>query len=209
MDKDQLRNLYLSGKSVSQVARTLNCSIHKVVYWMDVYGISRRSRSAAGYLQHNPNGDPFKIKRKLSPSEKFLKGVGLGIYWGEGTKTTKYSLRVANTDPAVIKVFREFLRHICLVREDKITYSIVSFNDTDPEVSRSYWSKQLGILPTKFGKITIIPKQGKGTYKKKSAFGVCTIQLSNIKLRSWVMGELENIQKSLVSSTAERALGKG
>ena len=61
-------------------------------------------------------------------------------------------------------------------------------------MARKYWSKELEILPQKFGKITIIPKQGKGTYKHKSLYGVCTIQASNIKLRSWMMDQLKVLQ---------------
>ena len=133
-------------------------------------------------------------------------GLGLGIYWGEGSKKSKYSLRVANTDVGIIKTFRKFLLDICGVRKNKITFSIVCFNDVDPDNSRNFWAKELGILPEKFGKITVIPKQGKGTYKKKSLYGVCTIQVSNIKLRNWMMQELDRI--SLISSTAERSLGK-
>jgi hypothetical protein len=161
---------------------------------MNKYGIERRSRSDANYMKYNPNGDPFKIKTHLNNEERFLRGLGLGIYWGEGTKTSKYSVRVANTDVGIIKKFREFLLIICGLKLNKITYSLICFNDANPIVARNYWSKELGILPEKFGKITIIPKQGKGTYKHKSLCGVCTIQASNIKLRSWMMDQLKVLQ---------------
>ncbi len=193
--KENLERLYKSGKSISEIGIALGCSQHKIAYWLSKHGIARRNRSDANYLKYNPDGDPFKIKHNLSPNEMFLYGLGLGIYWGEGTKTSKYSLRVSNTDVGIIKTFREFLLNICSLRKNKITYSIVSFNDIDPNVARGYWSKELGILPEKFGKITIIPKQGKGTYKRKSAFGVCTLQVSNIKLREWMMVELDALKK--------------
>ena len=206
MLQDDIKKLYLSGKSMSEVADKLGFSRHKVAYWMKKMKISRRSRSEAGYLKYNPNGDPFLIRTNLGIEESFLMGLGLGIYWGEGSKKSKYSLRVANTDVGIIKTFRKFLLDICGVRKNKITFSIVCFNDVDPDNSRNFWAKELGILPEKFGKITVIPKQGKGTYKKKSLYGVCTIQVSNIKLRNWMMQELDRI--SLISSTAERSLGK-
>jgi len=180
---------------MSEIAAVLNCSPHKIAYWFTKFGIPRRNRSDAGYLKNNPNGDPFKIKMVLNTEERLLMGLGLGIYWGEGAKTSEHSLRVANTDAGIIKTFREFLLRICQLREDKITYSLICFNNANPKTARSHWSKELGILPRKFGKITIIPKQGKGTYKRKSAFGVCTIQASNIKLREWMMKELELLNK--------------
>jgi hypothetical protein len=194
MDENLLRNLYNSGKSMAEMAVFNKCSMHKITYWMIKYNIPRRSRSEAIYLKYNPNGDPFGIRNNLTLEEWFLKGLGLGIYWGEGAKTSKYSLRVANTDAGIIRSFRSFLLKICRLRKDKITYSLICFNDADPESVRNHWSEQLGILPNKFGKITIIPKQGKGTYKRKSLFGVCTIQASNIKLRDWMMKELEALK---------------
>jgi len=177
-----------------EISKIYKCSVHKIAYWMRKFGIERRSRSEANYLKYNPYGNPFKIKANLNAQDLFLKGLGLGIYWGEGAKTNKYSLRVANTDPGVIRAFRRFLFEICGVRADKISYSLICFNDSDPILSKSHWSEELGILPEKFGKITIIPKQGKGNYKKKSMFGVCTINVSNIKLRDWLIGELESLK---------------
>lgn len=191
--KSKLANLYHNGKSMAEMSEILNCSIHKIVYWMDKYKIKRRTRSEAAYIKSNPTGDPFKIKKNLSSGEFFLLGLGLGIYWGEGTKVTPHSLRVTNTNPEMIKVFRKFLLEICGLRKDKITYSIVCFNDTTPNTAKIYWAKELMISPEKFGKITQIPKQGKGTYKKKSQFGVCTIQASNIKLKTWLMQQLDHL----------------
>ncbi len=160
---------------------------------MQKYQIARRSRSDAAYIQANPTGDPFKIKTTLSLEESKLFGIGLGIYWGEGEKVSKHYVRVANTDSKLIKTFRKFLRDICQLEERKISYSIICFNDSNINKVKTYWSNQLSVFPEKFGKIVQIPTQGKGTYKRKSEFGVCTITASNMKLKSWIMKEIENI----------------
>lgn len=196
--KKELINLYVSGKSMAEIATLLNCSIHKIDYWMDKYSVKRRNRSEATYIKRNPDGDPFKIKTKLSKDDKFLLGLGIGIYWGEGTKVTKHSLRVANSDPGIIKMFVKFLTEICQLRLNKITYSIICFNDSDPNIARKFWSQELKISPDRFGKITQIPKQGKGTYKKKSLYGVCTVQASNIKLRNWLISQIESTKNLAV-----------
>lgn len=72
LSQKELENLYLSGSSMSEIAVNLECSIHKVVYWMNKYGIKRRSRSEALYIKLNPKGDPFKIKKILEPEESLL-----------------------------------------------------------------------------------------------------------------------------------------
>jgi len=189
--KQQLFELYDSGKSMSDIATYLKCSVNKIVYWMNKYGITRRNHSQATYVKENPNGDPFKIKQKYTSQEILLFGLALGLFWGEGTKATPHSVRLTNTDASMIKVFRKFLTEICQVHLNKIRYSIVTFNDCMPAEAASYWAKELGISKDKFGTIVSIPSQGKGTYKKKSLYGVCSITVNNIKLKSWITEQIE------------------
>src|SRR3989344_9085899 len=119
LSKEKLNKLYSGGKSLSEISNELNFSVHKIKYWMDKYKIKRRSLSDALYIKNNSNGDPFKIKTDLDKKEIFLLGMGLGIYWGEGNKVTANSVRVANTDPYMIKSFITFLKKICGVENSK------------------------------------------------------------------------------------------
>lgn len=191
--RDALLDLYTSGKSMFQIAQIYKCSPHKIVYWMHKFDIKRRTRSEASYIQQNPYGDPFIIKQNLSPEENFLFGLGLGIYWGEGEKVSKHAVRVANTDPFVIKTFILFLLKICQLEKRKLSYSLICFNNSNPTKVGFYWANQLKTDPNKFGKIVQIPPQGKGIYKRKSQFGVCTVTVSNIKLKSWLMKEINKV----------------
>lgn len=188
--QETLTHLYFSGNSMSDIAKQLHCSVNKVVYWMEKYNIKRRTWSEATYVKRNPQGDPFIIKQEQTISNAILYGLGLGIYWGEGEKVSKHQLRVANTDPEIIKTFIKFLLSICQLKRDKLCFSIVCFNDTDPEKARLYWAKQLTTSEEKFGKIVQIPPQGKGNYRRKSQHGVCTVSVGNMKLKSWIMEEL-------------------
>lgn len=191
--KENLFSLYQSGQSMTEIAKRLNCSIHKIVYWMDKFNIPRRSFSDAVYLKANPNGDPFKIKTSLIDHEQILYGLGLGLYWGEGEKVSKGKVRVANSDPNLLLAFRNFLITICQVTISRIHYSLICFNDSNPQAVSKYWSKILEISEEKFGKIVQIAPQGKGTYQRKSKYGVCIIEVSNTKLKSWMMQELKKL----------------
>jgi hypothetical protein len=51
----------------------------------------------------------------------------------------------------------------------------------------------MDIKRNQLGKITIIPPQGKGTYKKKSQFGVFTIIVSNKKLKEQIFKMIKEI----------------
>lgn len=174
-----------------EISCLLHISIHTVVYWMQKYGIKRRNHSDATYLKENPHGDPFIIKKSLTPNDQLLLGLGMGIYLGEGNKVEKNSLRVSNTNPLILRIFLRFLFTICHFDKKRISASIVCFNDTDTDTARTYWSRQLQISSAKFGKITQIPPQGKGTYKRKSQYGVCTVQANNMKLTKWLRDQID------------------
>lgn len=194
--KKDLEKLYLSGKSMSKIASELNCSPNKVVYWMNKYNINRRSRSEAAYLSNNPNGNPFNLDgiNNLSKKDIFLYGLNIGLYWGEEEKTTKHAIRVTNSDPYVIVKFRDFLVNICKLTPSKINYYLICFNDVDQNVAKNYWANLLKISSDKFGKIVVIPSQGKGTYNKKSKYEVCTIYAGNMKLKSWILNEIDKLR---------------
>ena len=177
---------------MQEISDKLDWKHGKVVYWMRKFNIPRRSRSEATYVKLNPNGDPFKIKNKLNKEEIELRGIGLGIYWGEGDKSpNNTSVRIGNTDPFLIKKFREFLRKIYQAKEEKFSYGLILFNDIKESKAVNFWRKHLGIKRKQLGKITIIPPQGKGTYKKKSKYGVLTIGFTNKKLKEQILGEIK------------------
>ncbi len=60
--KETLKLFYVEKRlSVSQIAFKIGCSQNKVTYWLQKYGIQRRSISEAVYIRSNPQGDPFYI----------------------------------------------------------------------------------------------------------------------------------------------------
>ena len=192
--KERLERLYNKGLSMMEIAKEVGYSLSGVKYWMDKYNILRRSRSEATYIKRNPNGDPFKVKNKLNKTDILLKGLGVGLYWGEGDKSSNNTqVRMSNTDPYLIKKFRDFLAKIYSVRERKFKYSLVMFNDGDEIKAVKFWEGHLGIKRNQLGKIVIIPPQGRGTYKEKNQFGVLTITVSNKKLKEKILEELKQI----------------
>jgi len=194
LQKEKLERLYRGGLSMMEIAKEVGYSPSGVKHWMDKYNIPRRSWSEATYVKRNPNGDPFKIKNKLNLKESELNGLGLGIYWGEGDKSSNNtSVRLSNTDPTLIKKFKEFLVKIYGVKKEKFRYSLVMFNDGDKIKAVKFWEAHLGIKRNQLGKIVIIPPQGRGTYKEKNQFGVLTITVSNSKLKEKILEELKQI----------------
>lgn len=182
---------YESGDSMQDIAKEMGCSLNKVKYWMVKHGIQSRSISDAIYLKHNPHGDPFKILKPASIEEAFLKGLGLGLYWGEGTKANKTSVRLGNSDPFLIKNFIDFLVGFCGINKKDLRFGLQLFNDISPEEALDFWQKQLKVPKDRFQKVVITPSRGLGTYRKKVKYGVLTVYYHNKKLRDILCEELK------------------
>ena len=191
-----LKKLYIKEKkSVSEIAFLLHCSECKVNYWMKKYGIPKRSISEAMYLKNNPDGDPFKIKNKLNKDESKLCGLGLGLYWGEGNKRNKNSIKIGNTEPRLIRKFMDFLVGICGVDRKKISFSLTIFRDINPIEAKNFWTRELDIDSSQIrGKITTIKLNRIGTYKRKSEYGVLILQYHNTKLRNKIINMIDDLE---------------
>lgn len=188
ISRQLLCGLYLLDKnSSSEISKILKCSEHKVNYWLTKYKIPKRSISEAIYQRCNPNGDPFKVKEIKTLAGAKLLGLGLGLYWGEGNKKNKNSIRLGNTNPLIIKKFIEFLVDIFGINKNKLRFGLQIFSDIPEKRALNFWLKELsefGIIKNQFFKVTITPSRSLGNYREKSKWGVLTVHFSNIKLKN-------------------------
>ncbi|MEA1929913.1 MAG: hypothetical protein U9M92_03505 [Patescibacteria group bacterium] len=195
LDGSRIKNLYLNrGLSVAEISGLFNCSESAVNYWLSKMKVRKRSISEAVYLKHNPSGDPFLKKTFLSAEEHFLLGLGLGLYWGEGTKSDKCSVRLGNTDPGLIKSFIKFLKRVYNIKSDKLKFGLQLFSDISPQRALGFWVRSLGVSPKQFQKVVVTKKRGLGTYTKKIEHGVLTVYFNNKKLRDIICGEIDKLR---------------
>jgi len=191
VSKVKLENLYIQDKlSMMEISKKLNCSLNKVNYWMDKYHIKRRSISQALYIQRYPDGDPFRLSSVKSRDTAFIKGLGIGLYWGEGNKLNKYSIRIGNSDPNLLRMFIKFLKVIYGVEISLLKFGLQLFTDIDKEQALDYWVKELGVSRSQFYNVTTTISGSLGTYRNKSKYGVLTIHYHNKKLRDILVSEL-------------------
>lgn len=189
--KEQLSKLYIEEKlSMKQIATIRNCSTNSVLHWMEKYGIQRRSISDAVYQRCNPNGDPFTVNPVITLEDAELYGKGIGLYWGEGNKLNKYSVRLGNSDPELINTFMNFLIRFFGVKKSDFRFSLQIFTDIRAEDAFNYWTKRLGVPRTSFGQAHVTASGSIGTYTKRCLYGVVTVYYHNKKLRDIIVGLL-------------------
>lgn len=169
---------------MEDLAKTLHCSVHKVRYWMAKHGIKTRSISEAVYLKNNPNGDPFKFQKPRNLEDATLYGLGIGLYWGEGTKANLDSVRLGNTDPKLVAKFMEFLIKLFGVKRADFRFGLQIFTDINVGEAMDFWAKNLRIKHSQFYKPIVTISGSIGTYRKKSKYGVMTVMYHNKKLRN-------------------------
>lgn len=196
MDKKLLERWYLRDKkSVHDIAKEFHCSDGKINYWLEKYSIPKRSISEAIYTKHNPGGDPFSVHTLQTNKDFFLFGLGLGLYWGEGTKKSLGQVRLGNTDPYLVRAFILFLRKIYAIDDVRLHFGLQIFSDMDQSKEERFWQDFLEVSPQKFFK-TINTRSGSiGTYREKSKHGVLTVYFNNKKLRDILVGEIEKMTK--------------
>lgn len=179
--------------SAAVIAQRLKCSEHKINYWLNKHSISKRSISDALYAAWNPKGDPFSSPVIHTKQEAFLYGIGLGLYWGEGNKSNKLSVRLGNTDPELIKIFLRFLRTIYRIDGKKLQFGLQIFSDMSPHKSLQFWQRHLKVSPSQFYKVVVTPARSLGTYRIKNKHGVLTVHFNNRKLRDIICHAIEDI----------------
>ena len=156
---EKIATQYNSGKSAREVGEVLNISWRKVIYLMNKYGIARRTRSDAIYLQHNKQIAPYKIKVHLSADEEKLKGLALGLLWADGYKGNPYTLRAHSADDMIINILISFLTLICGVPRGKIRISLATSEEQDVKQIECWWSEKLKIPLSQFYKTTVFKKR--------------------------------------------------
>ena len=195
LEKEKLERLYLvEHRSSHEIATIIKCSVHKVDYWLNKHNISKRTISDAIYSLHNPDGDPFVVRKISNQKEAVLFGLGLGLYWGEGNKKNKSSIRLGNTDPRLIAKFIDFLVQVYGIKKHKLRFALQIFSDMKADKALKYWQDYLNFPSSQFLKVVITPARSIGTYREKSKYGVLTVHFHNKKLRNILINTIENLQ---------------
>jgi len=199
VSKDRLIKLYIKKKfSVPQISKKICKSEGEINYWIKKYNIQKRTISEAVYTRHNPNGNPFKIasfvkNKSIYLDREFIYGLGLGLYWGEGNKKNKNSVRLGNVDPKLILKFMIFLDKIFCVNKSKLKFGLQIFTDINEKESINFWKRNLGINDSQFYKTTITKSRSLGTYRQKSNYGVLTVHFHNTKLQKIMIEEIAKL----------------
>ncbi len=118
----------------------------------------------------------------------------IAAYWGEGDKSTGSLVRLANSDPQMIKLFANFLLNICEVPRDKIRLALYLYEDLDDIECRKYWTDNTNL--DHFHKTMVLPSRHK---TKKLPYGTCTILVANTYLKKKLLFWIDQMPKIVLN----------
>jgi len=110
--------------------------------------------------------------------------TGIMLWWGEGAKShpdkrwkgaRSYPIELTNSNPAIIKLFVDFLRIELLVPNDMLRIQVQMHEGENQAEVESFWSKITGVSRDNFHQ-TVIRPVGKKTSKSK---GTCKVRLAD------------------------------
>ena len=161
VERERARELRAEAWTLAAIAAELGVSKSSVSDWVrDVDFVPRpRNRGHPAGPQH-----PMRLKTEADLqrcraeaeawvgdlTERELTMFALGLYAGEGNKTTY--LGMANTNPTYLRLFLTWLRRAFDIDESRLRVVLQLHDDLDLAAATEYWSRVLGVPELQFGK---------------------------------------------------------
>ncbi|KKR48937.1 MAG: hypothetical protein UT86_C0002G0112 [Candidatus Magasanikbacteria bacterium GW2011_GWC2_40_17] len=126
----------------------------------------------------------------LNKRELFL--IGLGLYWGEGSKQDWSRVALANTDPNILKFFIKWLTDIHKISRTDLRIGLQLYPDMNIKEEIDFWSEYLKISSDQFIK-PYIKKNISKRINHKGGFGhgTCTIMFNRVTLKEKILMQIK------------------
>ncbi len=223
-DKQKAIEMRKRGMSYSQIKEKLGVSKSTLSGWLYAMPLSEKR------IKELRDNNPIRIERcrntkrikketrlasvyqnvkrdigLLSKRDLFL--AGLFLYWGEGTKVQSGQVVLTNTNPAMLKLFIQWLGLFGVERK-KLAVRLHLYSDMDIQRSLSFWSKELKIPKNQFRKPYIKKTKLKSiTYKNGFGKGTCCVIFDNRDIWEYITMGLKHISE-ISNSSALSSVGR-
>lgn len=215
--RKKAEKLRAEGYSYSMIHQKLGISKSTMSYWFrdkpftpnqEVLDRIANGPAMTGIRSHNRRVQEIKSLKqkgieevgKLTERELWL--IGVGLYIGEGSKTTE-RIRIINSDPDVIKFGVRWLKDICGLTDDNITIALHIYPDNDPQECIRYWKQVTGLHERNFRKTQVDRRKNKKKGKRGTLpYGTAHISVASggdpekgvrlyRRLNGWMTGVLQ------------------
>ena len=141
-------------------------------------------------------GLPTKSKADYERRSAGLYVAGCMLYWAEGDKG-RHAVRLANSDPALIRHFAEFLRVEFGVSDEQFRITCNLFADHEARQSEieGFWLATLGLGRASLCK-SIVNRYSKYSKKKRKnrlPYGTCRVAVHSTEIVQTIYGSIQEL----------------
>lgn len=219
-ERIEAHKLRRSGESIGAIARKLAISKGTASLWcrdieltksqkevlrQNMVRLGQSGRSAGAEVNKkkrevaisiaNKNG--ARLVRKISRRELLF--LGIGLYWGEGSKNTDNRFILVNSDPFIIRTVIKWLKDVMGVHRELLTLQIYINGQHEYRVGKisRYWSDELGVPLRQFRKPVFMHTPHKKIYANHETYmGVLHLYVQKSSaLKYATMGMIGAIKK--------------
>lgn len=207
-DKEKAINLRVQGWTYSSIKKELRISKSTLSSWLSKFPLTEKQLSV---LKKNKNKSreiaiektraTKKEKRDLrlkqiytkeklqwtDLTERELQLAGLFLYWGEGNKSLLHPVSLNNTDPSMVKFTLFWLTKGLKVPKEKIKIYVHLYSDMDTNQILRFWSNELQIPLSQFGKPYIKKSKKAEILQKGFSYGTCGLYVTDVRLKEKVI----------------------
>jgi len=182
--------------SYSAIAQELRVPKSTLSYWLREYPLSdeqilelRRSGWSKGEASRERYRNTMRAKKKAQEQVEYTKWckrfqdidknelmiAGLMLYLGEGGKKNDSQVSLANTDPAVMRLFLHWIDCCFGVSKNKIRIQLHLYEGMNIDKMQKFWQNTLGIKKEQFYKTSVRPLRAHSfTYSTTHGHGTCS-----------------------------------
>jgi len=201
------------GRSVKEIERLLGVSRSTASVWVCDIPLTAAQRSSL--KRRNPiyngqfkgaavNAERGRARRLAYQERGRLRAKGANnlyvsgcmLYWAEGDKG-RHAVRLANSDPAVIRHFAEFLRVEFGVADERfrITCNLFADHEGRQRQIEDFWLATLGLERRSLCK-SVVNRYSKYSQKKrknKLPYGTCRIAVHSTEIVQTIYGSIQEL----------------
>lgn len=201
----------MKGMSYSQIKEQVPVSKSTLSLWLENYPLSserirelrdfspRRIESYRATMKKKRDArialqDSMVRKDLAKLNERELFVAGFFLFWGEGSKTRRSEVSLANTDPSTIKFFIQWLT-LLGAKKEKMRFTLHLYEDMNIQKELGFWSKTLRFPLAAFYKPYIKKtKFSDITYKNGFGHGTCNARYMDQDLNDYILMGLKQIR---------------
>lgn len=170
----------------------------------------KNGQAQVGIMRHNIRVQEIQMLREQGTHEignitqRDLWMLGLGLYIGEGAKTTE-TIRISNSDPAVIQLSIKWLKEVLGLTNKNFSVRLHLYPDNKLDECLSYWQEVTGLSKSNFRRPSIDRRINKQTSRSgKLPYGTAHVTVISAgdpnkgvrlfrRMNGWIVGIMNQV----------------